>query len=64
MGGHKLKWRIPMATKTNQDVQCPFCKAGVGQGCVNKDGTPFKTGIHMARWYELQNRDNDNPAFS
>jgi len=53
-----------MATKTNQDVQCPFCKAGVGQGCVNKDGTPFKTGIHMARWYELQNRDNDNPAFS
>ncbi len=53
-----------MAKRTNHGVACPFCKAEAGHGCVNPDGTPFKTGIHMARWYELQNRDNDNAASS
>jgi hypothetical protein len=43
----------------NQSVPCPFCGAAIGAGCVNADGTAFKTGIHMARWYELQNRDNE-----
>jgi hypothetical protein len=35
-------------------VACPFCRAAVGVGCVNNDGTAFKTGIHMARYYVLQ----------
>jgi hypothetical protein len=46
----------------NQSVPCPFCKAEAGASCVNEDGSVFKTGIHMARWYELQNRDNEQEA--
>jgi hypothetical protein len=46
----------------NQSVPCPFCKAEAGASCVNEDGSVFKTGIHMARWYELQNRDNEAAA--
>jgi hypothetical protein len=46
----------------NKSVVCPFCNAEVGASCINEDGSPFKTGIHMARWYELQNRDNASEA--
>jgi hypothetical protein len=37
----------------NKTVPCPFCHAKVGAGCVNEDGSAFKTGIHMARFHEL-----------
>jgi hypothetical protein len=37
----------------NKTVPCPFCHAQVGAGCVNEDGSLFKTGIHMARFHEL-----------
>lgn len=46
----------------NTTVACPFCKAQVGESCIDKDGAEFKAGIHIARWYELQNRDNEQEA--
>jgi hypothetical protein len=38
----------------NKTIACPWCKAEVGAGCVNEDGTAFKAGIHMARYYARQ----------
>jgi hypothetical protein len=43
----------------NKSVACPFCKAEAGAGCVNSDGTAFKTGIHMARWYALKHDEKE-----
>ena len=39
---------------TKKLVACPWCKAESGAGCVNPDGTAFKAGIHMARYYARQ----------
>jgi hypothetical protein len=38
----------------SKTVACPWCKAEAGAGCVNEDGTAFKAGIHMARYYARQ----------
>lgn len=35
-------------------IACPWCKAEEGQSCRNPDGSLFKAGIHMARYYALQ----------
>ena len=35
----------------NKTVACPWCKAEIGAGCINADGTAFKAGVHMARYY-------------
>lgn len=35
-------------------VPCPWCTAEVGESCRNKDGSLFKAGIHMARYYAQQ----------
>lgn len=37
----------------SKTVACPFCKAEAGEHCVNPDGSAFKTGIHMARFHEV-----------
>lgn len=38
----------------SKTVPCPWCKANVGAGCVDPDGSAFKAGIHMARYYAQQ----------
>ncbi len=38
----------------NKTIACPWCKAEIGASCVNKDGSAFKAGIHMARYYAQQ----------
>jgi hypothetical protein len=50
------------AMNRNKSVPCPFCKAAVGETCVNEDGTAFKTGIHMARWYALQKTQQEEAS--
>jgi len=37
-------------------IECPWCHAQPGASCVNKDGTAFKTGVHMSRFSEVQKR--------
>lgn len=38
----------------SKTVPCPWCKAEVGAGCTEPDGSAFKAGFHMARYYAQQ----------